>query len=430
MTPAGITREQWKVMGVLSLFWATLFGALGIFFPFYSLYLKDSLSLSGQQIGLAMGVFHLVGLVGQPSWGYLADRTGARKRPCWLSSRSGWLLASLRFGTSGVTPRCCWSRCSSRRFTPASFRRAWPLALGFCTGPATRTSSGCGRLGRSASSSPALAFHFSSMLSDPGPDEGDLGLLFPCSAAIILLTTAVVFLIPNQKVIREQAQPGAWRLLIADRKFLRFLLYVFLVNFMLDGPMFLFPVFVKKIAPENTLGTLKWLWLIMLVPEIIAIALAGHIRRRIGVRLLMLLGLAAGGVKWLACGFLGDLPAVLHASMLLHSVYVVGVLVAMPLCVNYLVPTQLRSTGQGLATMVQFQPGRWHLLDVCCRLADRSLRQCGDAANVRWHWRHAVAPCRPLPRAQDHPEEGRLIITPRVGDPTQQACCKSAVRGG
>ena len=79
MTPAGITREQWKLMGVLSLFWAPLVGALGIFFPFYSLYLKDILGLSGQQIGLAMGVFHLVGLVGQPSWGYLDDRTGARK---------------------------------------------------------------------------------------------------------------------------------------------------------------------------------------------------------------------------------------------------------------------------------------------------------------------------------------------------------------
>jgi hypothetical protein len=190
-----------------------------------------------------------------------------------------------------------------------------------------------------------------------GPDEADLGLLFPSAAAIILLTAGVVFLIPNQKNIREQAKPGAWRLLIADRKFLRFLLYVFLVNFMLDGPMFLFPIFVKKIAPENTLGTLKWLWLIMLVPEIIAIALSGRIRRRIGVRLLMFSGLAAGGLKWLACGFLGDLPVVLHVSMLLHSVYVVGALVAMPLCVNYLVPTQLRSTGQGLATMVSSSLG-------------------------------------------------------------------------
>ena len=73
------TREQWKLIVVLALFWATLFGALGIFFPYYSLYLKENLGLSGQQVGMAMGVFHLVGLVGQPAWGYLADRTGARK---------------------------------------------------------------------------------------------------------------------------------------------------------------------------------------------------------------------------------------------------------------------------------------------------------------------------------------------------------------
>ena len=66
-----ISEEQWKLMGVLSLFWATLFGSLGIFFPYYSLYLKDDLSLTGQQVGLAMGVFHLVGLIGPVSYTHL-----------------------------------------------------------------------------------------------------------------------------------------------------------------------------------------------------------------------------------------------------------------------------------------------------------------------------------------------------------------------
>jgi hypothetical protein len=187
------------------------------------------------------------------------------------------------------------------------------------------------------------------LASEPG--KTDLGLQFPVAAVIILLTAVIVFLVPNPKDIREKARPGAWRTLVLDRKFLRFLLYVFLANFMLDGPMFLFPIYVKSVAPEHTLGTLKWLWLIMLIPEIFIIALSGSIRRRIGVRLLMFSGLAAGGLKWLACGYFGDVPVVLHASMLLHGVYVVGALVAMPLCVNYLVPVQLRSTGQGMATM-------------------------------------------------------------------------------
>ncbi|GIT78269.1 MAG: hypothetical protein Ct9H300mP32_6510 [Verrucomicrobiota bacterium] len=59
--------------------------------------------MSGQQIGLAMGVFHLVGLVGQPSWGYLADRTGARKAVLVVITL-GMALGFVAFGTSGVTP--------------------------------------------------------------------------------------------------------------------------------------------------------------------------------------------------------------------------------------------------------------------------------------------------------------------------------------
>ena len=364
MTQAGITREQWKLMGVLSLFWATLFGALGIFFPFYSLYLKENLGLSGQQVGLAMGVFHLVGLVGQPAWGYLADRTGARKTVLvvitlgmalgfiaywYVKSYAALLLVSMLFA--------------------AFYTSLVPQGLALSLGLLYRSSNSHFEWVRSIGSVGFLitCFGFPIFLDAVAakPGETDLGLQFPVAAGIILLTTAVVFLIPNQKAIREKAQPGAWRVLVADRKFRRFLIYVFLANFMLDGPMFLFPIFVKSVSPEQTLGTLKWLWLIMLIPEIIIIALSGNIRRRIGVRLLMLAGLAAGGLKWLACGFFGDVPVVLYASMLLHSVYVAGALVAMPLCVNYLVPVQLRSTGQGLATMISASLGG----GICSNLA-------------------------------------------------------------
>ena len=351
-----ISREQCKLIGVLSLFWATLFGSLGIFFPYYSLYLEDDLGLSGQQIGLAMAVFHLVGLVGQPSWGYLADRTGARKVLLVVITIGMALGFVALWRVGGYTVLLIASM-----FFAAFYTSLIPQGMALSLGVLYRSHNSHFEWVRSFGSVGFLitCFGFPLFLEvvDPGPDGAGLGMMFPCCAALILLTTGVVFLIPNQLAIREKAQPGAWHLLAADRRFLRFLLYVFLANFMLDGPMFLFPVFVKSVAPDNFLGTLKWLWLIMLLPEIVAIALAGHIRRRIGVRALMFSGLAAGGLKWLACGFLGDVPVVLHASMLLHCVYVVGALVALPLCVNYIVPTELRSTGQGLATMVSSSLG-------------------------------------------------------------------------
>ena len=97
-----------------------------------------------------------------------------------------------------------------------------------------------------------------------GVGGSNMGLLLFCSAAIILLTTVTVFFIPNQEVIREKAEPGSWRRLFADSRFIRFFIYVFLANFMLDGPMFMFGIFVKSVAPNDLVGTLKWLWLIML----------------------------------------------------------------------------------------------------------------------------------------------------------------------
>ena len=62
----------------LTLFWFTYMGALGIFFPYYSLYLKENAGLSGTQVGLVLAVVPLVGIVAQPFWGQVADRTGAR----------------------------------------------------------------------------------------------------------------------------------------------------------------------------------------------------------------------------------------------------------------------------------------------------------------------------------------------------------------
>ncbi len=55
-------------------------GALGMFFPFYGLYLRENAGLSGTQLGWVLAMMPLVGLVAQPVWGQVAYRTGARSR--------------------------------------------------------------------------------------------------------------------------------------------------------------------------------------------------------------------------------------------------------------------------------------------------------------------------------------------------------------
>src|SRR5262245_37684862 len=63
----------------LALFWFLTFGGFGIFFPYFALYLHENAGLDGTQVGIVMAVMPLVGMVAQPLWGYVADRTGARR---------------------------------------------------------------------------------------------------------------------------------------------------------------------------------------------------------------------------------------------------------------------------------------------------------------------------------------------------------------
>ena len=55
-------------------------GALGAFFPFYGLYLREYIGLSGFQVGAVFATLPLLGFFVQPLWRIVADRSGLRVR--------------------------------------------------------------------------------------------------------------------------------------------------------------------------------------------------------------------------------------------------------------------------------------------------------------------------------------------------------------
>src|ERR687892_544240 len=86
----------------LTLFWFVHMGSLGIFFPYFSLYLKENAGLSGIQLGWILATVPLVSIVAQPLWGQVADRTGARSHIVAFLSLSSilgyfWLAAASGF---------------------------------------------------------------------------------------------------------------------------------------------------------------------------------------------------------------------------------------------------------------------------------------------------------------------------------------------
>ena len=79
--------------------WFFCLGGLGVFFPYYSLYLHENAGLDAAQVGIVYAVLPMVGLLAQPFWGQIADRTGSRSR----------VLSFLAAGTAvGDTACCCW----------------------------------------------------------------------------------------------------------------------------------------------------------------------------------------------------------------------------------------------------------------------------------------------------------------------------------
>jgi len=80
-------------------FWFFCMGGLGVFFPFYSLYLSENLGLTGRQVGALLAVPPLLAVAVQPAWGVYSDRTGSRARVLGvLSVGSAISYASLALG--------------------------------------------------------------------------------------------------------------------------------------------------------------------------------------------------------------------------------------------------------------------------------------------------------------------------------------------
>ena len=64
----------------MALVWFFGLGAVGMFLPFFGLYLHENAGLEGTRVGMVLALAHFVGMAVQPLWGQVADRSGARSR--------------------------------------------------------------------------------------------------------------------------------------------------------------------------------------------------------------------------------------------------------------------------------------------------------------------------------------------------------------
>jgi PPP family 3-phenylpropionic acid transporter len=341
----------------LTLFWFTYMGSLGIFFPYFSLYLRENAGLSGTQLGIVLAVPPLIGMVAQPFWGQVADRTGARSRVLAflsLGTAAGYLalgyaqdfdaiiLATAALSVMGTALFPIMISVSLAILRDAGRHafghvRAWGTAGFFILVVGFPWILSAYRSGYRAD-------HVTPAVSQPG-----LEVMFPVTAAIVFIAALIAFFLPQKGIVGVRAARGDWRELLRNMAFLRFLFFALLAHFLLHGPMWFFPLFVRSRGGD--LETIRGMWILMLLVEIPLVLSTGSGLKRLGARGLLTLGVFIGGLRWLLCALITD-THLLFAVQALHGVTVVGLNLGSPLYLDTVAPEKLRSTAQGILSMV------------------------------------------------------------------------------
>ncbi len=340
----------------LTLFWFMYMGALGIFFPYYGLYLRENAGLSGIQLGWVLAMMPLVGLVAQPFWGQVADRTGARTRILTLLSLGavvGYLVLGTAEGFLAILAAATVLAVFTTAVLPitmsvslAVLRDAGPNAYGF-----VRVWGTIGFFLLVASFPWVLDRYqeWRALVSETGgASEPGLGIMFIVTAALVFLAALISLWLPREGAISLRATRGDWRELFRNRAFVRFLLFAMFAYFLLQGPMWLFPVLIR--ARGGDIDTIRGMWILMLAVEVPLVLSTGSGFKRLGARGLLAIGVLAGGIRWILCGVIDDVT-LLYPVQALHGVTVVGLMLGAPLYLDLVTPERLRSTAQALLSM-------------------------------------------------------------------------------
>lgn len=330
----------------LVLAYFTYFGVLGVFVPYFGLFL-DGRGLNSADIGLLLAIVTASRIVGPSIWAAVAERSG---KPLWVM-RAGALLASIGWLSS---------------FADAGF---WPLLIGFTLFSFFWTAI-----------LPQLevsAFHF---LNDDTQaysrirTSGSVGYIvlvmlggwlferfgsefLPLSALLFLLLLLLsLFLLPAVSLsLSSPAVSQRFLDVLKNSILLRFMLAALLLQ-MSFAPFYgFFTLYSRDLGYS---GTQTGLFIgIAVAAEIVAFYFAGNIMRNRSYRLLLGICYSLTVLRWALLALLADNIWVLSFSMLLHAgSFAIAHCCAMQFIQQFF-PKNLRSRGQAFYAGVIYGGG-------------------------------------------------------------------------
>jgi PPP family 3-phenylpropionic acid transporter len=339
------TRESAQTQRWLAVFFFAYFAFMGLFSPFFGLYL-DHVGQTALQIGILTSLPQVLRIVGPPFWGQLATRSGAPVQllrgltlaallasfPLWVST-TFWTLAVwvvvMQLFISGVVPVAdtVTIRAVAGDFTRYGRVRVWG----------------------------SIGFVF--MVVGAGWAFERYGLAaFMSVLTVTLLCTALATLripltlqAPAQTAITSDSRPisGAGRGLFLASVFLMILAHASLYGF--------FSLYLSRLGYSGTV--IGVVWAIGVVAEILFFYWQGPVFARHGLRLIMTATFVLGALRFMGVAALADVFWILLLLQVLHAFSFAAHHSASMAALQRWYPGNRLARGQGIYTSVGYGVG-------------------------------------------------------------------------
>lgn len=337
--PAALHRQ-------LSGFYFLYYVAVGVFLPYWPLYLH-SLGYSAVQIGTTLAATGVVRVVVPVGWGWIMDRSD--RRMTWIAG--GMLMAAILFSTIPLAPG--FSVLVTLHVAYAIF---WNVAL-----PAfdVVTLNHLARTGRDYARIRlwgSIGFIVAVAVMGPILDFTGMG---PVPWVIVTGMLAMAWLALRVPEVHDHrphdAALGGFLARARQPAVIALLATCFLSQLSFAPFYGFFSIYLE--SNDYDRRAIGALWALGVVAEVIVFVYTGRIIRLLGARTVLIAAMLATTVRWVLLALFVDVPLLLTASQLLHFLSFAVYHAVTVHYIHQLFPGRLQGRGQALLAATSFGLG-------------------------------------------------------------------------
>ena len=328
--------------------------ALGTLLPLLPVYLNENLGMEQNMIGYILSFMPLVGIVGQPIWGYISDKTKAYKKILFfiisVSTITGFLLGVTKNITTTFVIVLLFSffRCA---IVPLSDRFALEYSKD------GETSFGAIRLWGS------IGYAVAGLVIGQIAKVTGLFIIFYIFVGVYLMVLFCLKFFPNESItegyiIKQNSLTTDFRELMKIKEFI----FIIIISMILYGPLLAnntyFSMYVVKQGGDfRIVGSLFFISAMSEVPFMLG---ANKWIKKIGMMKIILIAATANLIRWLIYFIEPNLFIIYIAT----SLQGIGFGLLLPAMMEYLrdiVPKNIFATAVTLQTSIGFGIGNFML---------------------------------------------------------------------